>query len=66
MSDEAVSLGAGRAIRTTDKAILVDLDSGEEVWVPKSCLHDDSEVYEEGHAGNVVVKEWWALKEGLG
>ena len=65
--DEGISLGAGKATRETAKALLVRLESEDsERWVPKSVLHDDSEVYEIGHEGEVVVKEWWARREGLG
>lgn len=60
-----ISLGDGKAIRETEKALLVRLDSGEEKWIPKSVVHDDSEVYELGNCGDVVVAEWWAEKEGL-
>ena len=59
------SLGQGEAIRETDAAVLVmveDLD--EEVWIPKSQIHDDSEVWEDGHVGEVVVSEWLAGKQG--
>jgi hypothetical protein len=36
-------------------------------WVPQDCIHDDSEVYESGQVGNLVVKEgsWWARQEGF-
>ena len=47
----------------TDSALLVDID-GDEVWVPKSVIHDDSEVYEKGHEGTLVVESWWARKKG--
>ena len=33
--------------------------------IPKSVLHDDSEVYESGTEGELVVMRWWAQKEGL-
>lgn len=62
---EQVSLGDGRAIEEREKALRVALDTGEIVWIPKSMIHDDSEVYEEGHEGDVVVARWWAEQEGL-
>lgn len=31
-------------------------------YVPKSVIHDDSEVYAKGHEGKLVVKNWWANK----
>jgi len=47
----------------TDNALRVEFD-GEQVWVPKSVVDDDSEVFERGHTGNLVVAEWWADKHG--
>lgn len=57
-------------LRATDKALLVEAeDLDEEVWVPRSVVHDDSEVwdYDDEDArgpGDLVVKEWWAEKQG--
>jgi hypothetical protein len=50
--------------RETDKAILVEI-KGEEVWIPKSQIHDDSEVYASGHTGKLVITEWLAREKGL-
>jgi len=47
----------------TAKAILCVIE-GEEVWVPKSQVHEDSEVFERNHEGTLAVKEWFARKEG--
>jgi hypothetical protein len=47
----------------TDSALLIIID-GEEEWVPKSVIHDDSEVYEEGGEGTLVVEDWFARKKG--
>ena len=52
------------ALRQTDGALLVELESGEEVWVPQSVIDEDSEVYEEGHEGDLVVSDWFARKQG--
>ena len=49
----------------TDRAILVEIE-GEEAWVPRSIIHDDSEVYSKEHGeGTLVVPRWWAEKRGL-
>jgi hypothetical protein len=32
-------------------------------WVPLSVIHDDSEVYADGHTGKLVVHRWFAEKE---
>jgi hypothetical protein len=63
---EPVSVGKARVIRATAKALFVHIDDGdEEVWIPKSCIHDDSEVYaEDSEPGELVVVAWFARKEG--
>ena len=50
-------------LRQTDKAILVIVD-GEEEWVPQSQVDDDSEVWQEGDEGTLVVSGWFADKKG--
>jgi len=65
-TDQCVSLGGAKIITTTDRAIRVILDSdGKAYWVPESVVHDDSEVFKgcDG-AGDLVVKSWWAEKQG--
>lgn len=64
----STSLGNGEAKQDSGKALLISLETGEEKWIPKSVIHDDSEVYDadENSEGEVVVQTWWAEKEGLG
>lgn len=52
-----------KGIQETEKALLVRLKDGEEVWVPKAVIHDDSEVYEKGGEGTLIVQRWWAERE---
>lgn len=63
----STKLGQGQVKRATDKALQIELETGETVWIPKSMIHDDSEVYDEdkNNEGEVVVQTWWAEKEGL-
>jgi hypothetical protein len=53
-------------LRETDSAIHVDSpDLDESTWIPKSQIHDDSEVWKEGQArGTLVVKLWFAEQRG--
>jgi hypothetical protein len=51
--------------RETEKAIFVEIEGHNDLWVPKSVVDDDSEVYAKGHQGTLVVKRWWAAKQGL-
>ena len=52
-------------LRETDRALLVRLRDGTEEWFPKSVIHDDSEVFEPGQEGEIVVQGWFARKAGL-
>ena len=62
---EPTHIGDGECIAETPKAILVRLaGTSFERWIPKSQLHDDSEVFEKGGKGRVIVKLWFAEKEG--
>lgn len=36
----------------------------QEVWIPKSAIHDDSEVFESNDSGVLYVKGWFARKRG--
>lgn len=56
-----------KVVRATGRALLCRLETGEERWIPKSVIHDDSEVYDQGEnaAGELVVQGWWADREGL-
>ena len=50
----SVTIQGAIAVAETEKAIKVEID-GEELWVPKSQIDDDSEVFEKGHEGKLVV-----------
>lgn len=53
-------------IRATDAAMLC-LVNEEEVWIPKSQVDDDSEVFDDddNSTGTLVISEWIAKKKGL-
>lgn len=63
---QAHTLGTAKPLRETEKALLVMREDLSELWIPKSVIHDDSEVYSvKSGAGELFVQEWWAEKEGL-
>lgn len=64
MIDEKVEFESVLCVDATVKAIRVIID-GKGHWIPNSVVHDDSEVYRKGDEGTLVVKEWFAIKEGL-
>jgi hypothetical protein len=65
---DGVNLGQAQAIAGTEKALRVQLESEDEPrWIPRSQVHDDSEVYDDkdNATGDLVVTRWFAEKEGL-
>jgi len=65
---DGVNLGQAQAIAGTEKALRVQLESEDTArWIPRSQIHDDSEVYDLGNnaTGDLVIKRWFAEKEGL-
>lgn len=66
---EPFVIGAARVTASTAKALKVRLDpssvlGAQEIWLPKSVVHDDSEVFDDGGEGELVVQRWFARKEG--
>jgi hypothetical protein len=62
-SDDAYVMGDGKVVGETDKAIRVLLtDADAPQWVPKSVVHDDSEIWKTNDVGSLVVKKWWYEK----
>ena len=64
MTLDTVTVEGAKCENETEKAILVSTSSGS-WWVPKSVVHDDSEVYATGTDGDLVVARWFAEKEGI-
>jgi len=65
MSDDTVSFDVETVEAESEKAILVEIE-GEKFWVPKSQIHDDSEVYSKrSGGGTLIVTRWWAEQKEL-
>lgn len=64
MNQQYVIIADVEATAESEKAILVSVE-GDEVWVPKKIIHDDSETYKKGTSGNLIVQKWWADKNKL-
>lgn len=54
-----------RGIRKSEKALLCDIPGEGEMWIPQTQIHDDSEVYQEGDVGKLVITKWIAEQKGL-
>lgn len=65
MSDEKATIKNAKCIAASDKAIRVKMESGRQIWVPQSAIHDDSEVYKLDDFGKLIVKPWFAEQIGV-
>jgi hypothetical protein len=63
---EPVTLEGMYCSRETEKALLVGVvgSTAREQWIPKSQVHDDSEVYAPSHEGKLVIARWLAVEKG--
>ena len=64
MSEETVELEDVSVEAETDLALLCNIDDKKH-WIPKSVVHEDSEVSSEGDTGTIVLQRWFAEKERL-
>ena len=62
----SVTLGKAVIHKDSGKAVLVKIeDYPDKRWIPKSVIHDDSEIWKDaGSEGKLVVGDWFAEKEG--
>lgn len=60
--EEPVAFEGVEVIRETERALLV-LIEGEEHWIPKTQIDDDSEVYSQKTSGGRLVVTAWIAKE---
>jgi hypothetical protein len=52
-----------KALRETPAALLVETEYGE-AWIPKSHINGNSDVYQQGDEGTLIVSAWIAEKKG--
>ena len=64
MSEQTVELEGITIEAETDLALLCIIDDKQR-WIPKSVVHEDSEVSSDGDSGTIVLMRWFAEKEGL-
>lgn len=62
---KTVSFPNVTVVKESDKALLLLID-GEEHWMPKSQIDEDSEVWnEKTSGGTLVISEWICLQKKL-
>lgn len=64
---EKVRIDDVTCTKVTEKAMLVVIEE-DEIWIPKSQVDDDSEVYDAGEhsTGTLVISQWIAGQNGIG
>jgi hypothetical protein len=60
-----IHLDVERIVRETDKAFLLLLEDGEEVWIPKNQVADADDYAEGDENCSISVTEWIANQKGL-
>jgi hypothetical protein len=64
MSEQTVEIDDVTVEAETDLALLCSVENKKH-WIPKSVVHEDSEVQSEGDTGTIVIIRWFAEKHGL-
>lgn len=70
MDEGTFTIYEAEVVEETDRSVKINSpDFDEEFWVPKSAIHDDSEVFDgslDGSGpGNLIVTYKWAERKGL-
>ena len=61
-----VAIDDCECVGETAKAILVQIpDIDEPMWMPKTQIHDDSDVYENEGTGTLIVSRWIATQKDI-
>jgi len=63
--DFPFEVGEAVPLQATNKAVLMDIDTGHRLWIPKSAIHESSDVQTHPQeAGTLVVMMWFARGQG--
>jgi hypothetical protein len=64
--EDYVEFEDSKGLSDTQMAVHVKCaEVAKSFWVPKSIIHDDSEVYKAFTEGRLIISKWWAEKRGL-
>lgn len=66
VEEQGVEVPGVVCLKESEKAILVELADGKEVWIPRSHIRKGSEVEFDGDAGVLRISPWLAKQKGLG
>ncbi len=65
--EESVTFEDAKVIAETAMALKIECEelNSQPVWIPRSVIHDDSEISEKDDEGTLALKRWFAEKEGF-
>lgn len=49
---------------TEDAICVLAPEFDEDTWIPSRQVHDDFPIYRDGEEGDLLVKDWWAERQG--
>ena len=64
MASDTVEIEDVTVKAETELALLCIIDDKQQ-WIPKSVVHEESEISADGDTGTIVLMRWFAEKEGL-
>lgn len=65
INDEILEIDDCAVLAESEKGLLVVFDDGEQEWIPKSHVHDDSEICQQGDFGKLAITKWIAERKSL-
>lgn len=63
--EQVIEVDFVELLHQTEQAILVRPENGEKIWIPKKWVSPETELFNKGDVGTLVVARWWALENGL-
>jgi hypothetical protein len=57
-----------KILSCTEKAVRIENEHGDKVWIPRSCIHGKDDLKVEncvGEDATIQIREWIADREGL-
>jgi hypothetical protein len=63
--DEPYGIDDATCVRVTDDGACINSPFfGEETWIPRKGIHEDSDIQDEGDEGTLLVEGWLARDRG--
>jgi len=61
----AITFENVKIVRATGAAVWAEFANGRREWIPISQVESDSEIWDEGEEGTLVISDWIASQKSL-